>query len=118
MRKLDTAYTMYFNLKYKRTGVLFSSKFQSKHIDGDRYLRRVLNYIHANPCSLLDSHTLEASIMEYPFSSFMDYQNVDRIENKIVDTHAILDTTDLDLSFTRMIADADDFERSEVRPQN
>ena len=35
MRKLCTAYSMYFNKKYERTGKLFEGVFKSKHIEND-----------------------------------------------------------------------------------
>lgn len=40
MRKLGTAYTMYFNIKYQRTGNLFIKPFRSKHIADDIYIQR------------------------------------------------------------------------------
>ena len=37
MKKLLTAYVMYFNKKYERTGSLFEGKFKSQHSDSDGY---------------------------------------------------------------------------------
>ena len=39
MQKLSTAYSMYYNKKYKRTGGLFEGKFKSEHLNKDRYLK-------------------------------------------------------------------------------
>src|SRR3989338_6564932 len=36
-RKLMTAFSMYFNKKYKRTGKLYEGVFKSTHASGDRY---------------------------------------------------------------------------------
>ena len=42
MQKLMTAYVMYYNKKYKRTGALFEGKFKSTHVDSDIYLKYLL----------------------------------------------------------------------------
>src|SRR5438105_2134757 len=38
MKSIGTAYTMYFNLKYKRVGPLFQGRFKATLIDNDAYL--------------------------------------------------------------------------------
>lgn len=49
MRPVLTAYTMYFNRKYKRTGPLFQSIYKSSSISDDSYLLHITRYIHLNP---------------------------------------------------------------------
>ncbi len=49
MQKLGTAYTMYFNTKYERSGGLFTRPFRSRHVADDRHLQHVVDYIHLNP---------------------------------------------------------------------
>lgn len=49
MRSILTAYTMYFNRKYKRTGPLFQSVYKSSKISNDSYLVHISRYIHLNP---------------------------------------------------------------------
>lgn len=49
-----TGYTMYFNKKYHRTGVLFQGKAKSKHIDSDSYYRQLRAYVDLNPVELFD----------------------------------------------------------------
>ncbi len=44
MQKLSTAYSMYFNKKYKRTGGLFEGTFKAKHADTDEYLKYLFAY--------------------------------------------------------------------------
>jgi putative transposase len=51
MRSLLTSYSMYFNLKYKRTGPLFESSYKSSLIDNREYLEHISRYIHINPRS-------------------------------------------------------------------
>ncbi len=48
MQKLGTGYTMYFNNKQKRTGVLFQGKFKSKHVDSNEYLLKLSSYVNLN----------------------------------------------------------------------
>lgn len=85
MLKLLTAYTMYFNKKYKRTGKLYEGVFKSSHVDTDTYLRYIYSYIHLNPAKLINSrwkeHTNRNSselltyILSYPYSSIQEYKN-------------------------------------------
>ncbi len=44
-----TAYTMYFNKKYKRVGPLFQGVFKASKISSDAYLIHISRYIHLNP---------------------------------------------------------------------
>lgn len=83
MRKLMTAYSMYFNKKYKRTGRLFETAFKSVLINDDRYLKYLYSYIHLNPAKLIDNNWREnptknhAALLQfafsYPYSSLRDY---------------------------------------------
>ena len=61
MLKLLTAYSMYFNLKYKRTGRLYESTFKSSHAGDDRYLKYLYAYIHLNPAKLIEKNWKENS---------------------------------------------------------
>jgi putative transposase len=47
--RVGTAYTIYFNKKYKRVGHLFQGSFKAKRIDDDAYLQHISRYIHLNP---------------------------------------------------------------------
>jgi putative transposase len=94
MQKLSTAYVMYFNQKYKRTGALFEGKFKSQHAGEDRYLKYLFSYIHLNPIKLIQKDWKEKGIKnkneaikflsEYGYSSFLDYVEVTRLQNKIL----------------------------------
>jgi len=85
MRKLLTAYSMYFNIKYKRTGKLWQGVFQSSHIDSDKYLKYLYSYIHLNPAKYVDlkwkeninhnSQKLFNFTIAYKYSSLMIYLN-------------------------------------------
>ena len=49
MRSIQTAYTMYFNKKYKRVGTLFQGVFKASRISDESYLQHITRYIHLNP---------------------------------------------------------------------
>jgi len=84
MLKLLTAYSMYFNKKYERTGRLFEGTFKSSYVSTDQYLKYLYAYIHLNPAKLIDKSWKEKRkktenellrfISEYKYSSLQDYQ--------------------------------------------
>lgn len=89
-----TAYSKYFNAKYHRTGSLFEDKFKSVHIEKDTQAKYLFSYIHLNPIKLVDSKWKERGIKNkkmmlnflnsYKWSSYLDYLEVIRPENKII----------------------------------
>lgn len=62
MKKLNTAYAMYFNKKNERIGGLFQSKFGAQLLDTDEYLKYIFAYIHLNPIKLVDPKWKENGI--------------------------------------------------------
>ncbi len=83
MRKLNTGYTIYFNIKHQRTGRLFENKFKAIHVDNDLYLKHLTRYIHLNPLDLYQGEWREGKvgnaksslryIEDYPWSSYSSY---------------------------------------------
>lgn len=53
MKSVTTAYSMYFNRKYKRSGHLFQGVFRAARITNQSYLLHITRYIHMNPRSYL-----------------------------------------------------------------
>jgi REP element-mobilizing transposase RayT len=49
MGQLLTAYTVYFNRRYRRAGHLFQGRYRSQVVEGDAYLLKLSRYIHLNP---------------------------------------------------------------------
>lgn len=49
MRCINTSYSRYFNLRHKRSGPLFESKFKAVRIDQEAYYQHITRYIHLNP---------------------------------------------------------------------
>ena len=98
MQKLTTAYSMYYNKKYKRTGSLFEGKFKSQHTGDDRYLKYLFSYIHLNPIKIIQKDWKEVGIKDkqksidflksYKYSSYIDYFGIKREENKILNIKA------------------------------
>ena len=90
MKKLCSAYSMYFNKKYGRTGHLFQGRFQERHADTDEYLKYLYSYIHLNPVKMIDpewkekgmSNPKEAQefLQQYKYSSLTDYRGSTRVE--------------------------------------
>lgn len=99
MRKLSTAYVMYFNKKHNRTGSLFEGKFKSKNIEEDNYFNYLFSYIHLNPIKLIQSDWKEDGIknkeevisylQNFPYSSFQDFYGVTRKEGKIINKDSL-----------------------------
>lgn len=94
MKKLLTAYVMYFNKKYERTGSLFEGKFKSEHVGEDNYLKYLFSYIHLNPVKLIDSKWKIEGIrdkskaqkyaLHYEYSSYASLGNESQKWNKII----------------------------------
>ena len=82
MMKLLTAYSMYFNIKYERSGPLFVHPFRSEHIGDDAYFRYLFAYVHLNCIELFERGWKENGIKNqkrakeflenYRYSSYPD----------------------------------------------
>jgi len=123
MRKIGTAYTMYFNRKYGRTGHLFSGPFRAKRIGTDRYFQQALRYIHCNPAEIYEGGwkvgkvrniaSLERKLVDFPYSSLKSF-----VGGGIA--HPILSRDGLELaekvSASAMLRDARDYYASQMKP--
>lgn len=115
MQKVLTAYSKYFNAKYKRTGSLFEGKFKSVHIESDVQAKYLFSYIHLNPVKLIDSKWKEQGIKDkkktieflnsYKWSSCLDYMKNVRPENKILNKIDFIDYFETKKSFQKEIFD-------------
>ena len=94
MQKFLTAYSMYYNIKYERTGSLLEGKFKVEHLENDTYLKYIFSYIHLNPVKLIYPNWKENGLSnkkrvldflnKYTYSSFLDYTGISRPENTIL----------------------------------
>lgn len=95
MGKLLTAYSMYFNTKYERSGPLFTHPFRSEHINNESQYMYIFSYVHLNPISIIDKQwkedgvknkkEAEEFIEKYLFSSYQDFLSAGKAESVIID---------------------------------
>jgi len=115
MHRVLTAYSKYFNAKYKRTGALFEGKFKSVHTSKDNQAKYLFSYIHLNPIKLIDAKWKERGIKNkkealnfldlYKWSSYFDYLEFNRPENKILNRIDFLDYFKTKRDFQKEIFD-------------
>ncbi len=95
MRKLCTAYVMYYNKKYDHSGTIFQGAYKEKHVDNDDYLRYLIQYIHLNPYGIEEPELMKTAKTEYlqqaieyskkyTHSSYMDYLGTIRPQTSII----------------------------------
>ena len=78
MHKLQTAYSVYYNLRHRRAGHLTQGRFGDKPVAGDRYLLKLSRYIHLNPVFVRETkgQAPEAKLRHlesYRWSSYRGY---------------------------------------------
>jgi putative transposase len=99
MKKIGTAYSMYFNGMYKRQGALFGGPFKSKLVaEDDQYLRQLFGYIHLNPLDIKfpdwekekrrASSDMRFFLEGYRYSSYLEYRGKKRPESAILSIKA------------------------------
>jgi len=94
MRKITTAYSMYFNKKYERVGPLLQGTFKAEHITRDEHLKYLFAYIHLNIVKFIEPKWKEQGIKDqkkirdylesYKFSSYFDYCDKERHESTVL----------------------------------
>ena len=95
MNKLLTAYSMYFNTKYERSGPLFTHPFRSEHLSDESQFMYIFSYVHLNPISIIDKDWKERGVKnkkitrdflnKYQFSSYQDFLENKRPEKVVLD---------------------------------
>lgn len=113
MQKLTTAYTMYFNKRYSRSGSLFQGTFKAKHVDTDEYLKYLIAYVHLNPVKLIDPEWKENGVKDkkkaadyldlYKYSSYKDFQGIERPQGAILTKGSLPEYFDAPTSFREHI---------------
>ena len=69
MRHINGAYTIYFNVKRKRSGHLFQGRYKAILMEADSYAAELSRYIHLNPIRV----GLVEKPEDYPWSSYRSY---------------------------------------------
>lgn len=72
MRSIITAYSMYFNKKYKRVGPLFQQRYKAVRITDEAQFEHISRYIHLNP----------AKYSDYEWSSYSYYLSKKKAEGE------------------------------------
>ena len=124
MRRLGTGYTMYFNIKYKRSGALFQGAFKSKMVGSDQNFNRAVSYIHANSAELVETgwkkgvirneKNLRVFLSTYRYSSFIDYSGT-RPESAIINKEPVLEILDDSQSVDQLIEEAQIYARRDEK---
>lgn len=83
MKKLGTGYSMYFNQKYERNGVLFQGRFKAVSVTNDSQFLHLPYYIHLNPLKIIEPdwknnknknwNKIINFLESYRWSSYLDY---------------------------------------------
>jgi len=72
---VENSFSRYFNIKFKRKGPIWQSRFRSVEVKTDEQLLHVSRYIHLNPTTdyLVDKPE------DWKFSSYKEYINNDTV---------------------------------------
>jgi REP element-mobilizing transposase RayT len=78
MQKLQTAYTIYFNLRHGESGHVMQGRYKAKPVEGDKYLMGLARYVHLNPVYVSPVDKLELAerirqLRQYRWSSYPRY---------------------------------------------
>jgi REP element-mobilizing transposase RayT len=78
MHRLQTAYTVHFNRRHRRTGHLMQGRYGAWLVEREAYLLRLSRYVHLNPVfvAAVRSRPLGervALLRQYPWSSYRSY---------------------------------------------
>jgi putative transposase len=78
LHRLQTGYTLYFNKRHDRVGVLLQGAFKCKSISKNSYLLQLSKYIHTNPSKLFsdkynDPKLINELLRKYRWSSLGEY---------------------------------------------
>jgi putative transposase len=69
LHHINSAYTIYFNIKRRRSGHLFQGRYKAILLDKDAYCQELSRYIHLNPVRA----GLVNTLLAYPWSSYPSY---------------------------------------------
>lgn len=78
MQQLQTAYTIYFNLRHGESGHVTQGRYKAKPVEGDEYLLGLARYVHLNPVYVSPVDKLDLAdrirqLRQYRWSSYRRY---------------------------------------------
>ncbi len=68
-QRVFNVYAKAYNRRYERSGTIFEGRFGAVHVDNDRYLRYLCQYIHANPVK----DGIVGQVEAWPFSNYLEW---------------------------------------------
>ena len=102
-RRLANSYSHYINVKYKRTGPLFESRFKNVLVKSDDQLLHLSRYIHLNPIV----SGLVKNLDSYIWSSYRSY--VDVTEDNLSNPEDVLNNFKSKDDYRRFVMDQVDY---------
>lgn len=83
MQRLQTAYSVYFNLRHGESGHVMDGRYKARLVEGHEYLLKLTRYVHLNPVFIAKIRNLElkeriGALREYRWSSYRSYIGKDR----------------------------------------
>lgn len=87
MHQINNKYSKYFNSKYKRVGHVFQGRYKAVLVQDERYLLKLLRYVHQNPVRA----GICKSVEDYKWSSDIYYR---KNMNSFVNTRVVFEMLD------------------------
>ena len=111
MAKVLNSYSRYFNIRHKRTGPLWASRFKSVLVSDDEQLLHLTRYMHLNPTSA----GLVKAPEDWPHSSYLEYIGRDKLED-ICSFSDLIDLTPKE--YKKFVLDRKSYQRGLTRIKN
>jgi REP element-mobilizing transposase RayT len=78
MQRFQTAYTVYYNKRHRRSGHLMQGRFGASLVEEDRYILKLSRYVHLNPVFIRANKSKSAAerlsiLHAYRWSSYLAY---------------------------------------------
>ena len=105
MSKILNSYTRYFNLKNKRKGPLWESRFKNVEVGTDEQLLHLTRYIHLNPVTA----NLVEDPSDWSFSSYKEYLGEKQLEENICNYSRLLDIVPQD--YKKFVSSRKEYQR-------
>jgi len=104
MKKVLDSYTRYFNLKMKRKGPLWQSKFKNVLVKDDTQMLHLTRYLHLNPTS----DGLVEKPEDWKYSSYLEY--IESPKLKICNTEGLKNYSSE--TYRKFVEDRKDYQKS------